>query len=88
MAACAMVSAAEGQLSFTDRIRIDQILETLTRLKVFEPARRGRYFQPAYDAYHGVAEGRQSSGAGKNQNSDIECGNGRNTHRPVPGCVA
>ena len=30
MAACAMVSASEGQVSFADRIRVDQILETLT----------------------------------------------------------
>ena len=37
MAACAMVSAAEGEVSFADRIRIDQIMETLSRLKVFDP---------------------------------------------------
>ena len=37
MAACAMVSASEGQVSFADRIRVDQIMETLTRLKVFDP---------------------------------------------------
>ena len=37
MAACAMVSASEGQVSFADRIRVDEIMETLTRLKVFDP---------------------------------------------------
>ncbi len=37
MAACAMVSVSEGQVSFADRIRVDQIMETLTRLKVFDP---------------------------------------------------
>ncbi len=37
MAACAMVSASEGQVSFADRIRVDQIMETLTRLKIFDP---------------------------------------------------
>jgi len=37
MAACAMVSASEGQVSFADRIRVDQIMETLTKLKVFDP---------------------------------------------------
>lgn len=37
MAACAMVSASEGQVSFADRIRVDQIMDTLTRLKVFSP---------------------------------------------------
>ena len=35
MAACAMVSASEGQVSFADRIRVDQIMDTLTQLKVF-----------------------------------------------------
>jgi tellurite resistance protein TerB len=37
MAACAMVSASEGEVSFADRIRVDQIMETLTQLKVFDP---------------------------------------------------
>ena len=37
MAACAMVSASEGQVSFADRIRVDQIMETLAQLKVFDP---------------------------------------------------
>jgi tellurite resistance protein TerB len=37
MAACAMVSVSEGQVSFADRIRVDQIMETLTQLKVFDP---------------------------------------------------
>ena len=37
MAACAMVSASEGQVSFADRIRVDQIMDTLTRLKAFDP---------------------------------------------------
>jgi tellurite resistance protein TerB len=37
MAACAMVSASEGQVSFADRIRVDEIMETLARLKVFDP---------------------------------------------------
>jgi len=32
-----MVSASEGQVSFADRIRVDEIMETLTRLKVFDP---------------------------------------------------
>ena len=37
MAACAMVSASEGEVSFADRIRVDQIMETLSHLKVFDP---------------------------------------------------
>ena len=37
MAACAMVSASEGEVTFGDRIRVDQIMETLNKLKVFDP---------------------------------------------------
>ena len=37
MAACAMVAASEGQVTFADRIRVDQIMDTLTQLKVFSP---------------------------------------------------
>lgn len=37
MAACAMVASANGNVSFAERIRLDQILETLDRLKVFDP---------------------------------------------------
>ena len=37
MAACAMVSMSEGEVRFCDRIRLDQILSTLERLKIFDP---------------------------------------------------
>ncbi len=37
MAACAMVASADGDVSFAQRVRVDQILETLDRLKVFDP---------------------------------------------------
>ena len=37
MAACAMVSISEGKVNFCDRIRLDQILNTLDRLKIFDP---------------------------------------------------
>ena len=37
MAACAMVSISEGKVNFCDRIRLDQILTTLDRLKMFDP---------------------------------------------------
>jgi tellurite resistance protein TerB len=36
MAACAMVSISEGEVEFCDRIRLDQILTTLDRLKIFD----------------------------------------------------
>jgi len=37
MAACAVVAIADGSIAFTQRIRVDQILETLDTLKVFDP---------------------------------------------------
>ncbi|MCI0654957.1 MAG: TerB family tellurite resistance protein [Methylococcaceae bacterium] len=37
MAACALVATANGKVSFCQRIRIDQILETLDRLRGFDP---------------------------------------------------
>ncbi len=36
MAACAMVAAADGEISFGERIRVDQILDALDTLKVFD----------------------------------------------------
>ena len=37
MAACALVATARGHITFAHRTRIDQILETLETLKVFDP---------------------------------------------------
>jgi len=37
MAACAVVAIADGSIAFSQRIRIDQILETLETLKAFDP---------------------------------------------------
>jgi len=37
MAACALAASASGEISFAERIRIDQILMTLDALKVFDP---------------------------------------------------
>jgi len=37
MAACALVACARGEVTFSQRIRVDQILDTLERLKVFDP---------------------------------------------------
>ena len=36
MAACAIVAAADGEISFGERIRTDQILDALDSLKVFD----------------------------------------------------
>lgn len=37
MAACALVATSNGKVSFCQRMRVDQILETLDRLRVFDP---------------------------------------------------
>jgi len=37
MAACAIVAMADGNVSFPERVRVDQILETLDALRVFDP---------------------------------------------------
>jgi len=37
MAACALVSIADGDVSLSERIKVDQILETLEALKIFDP---------------------------------------------------
>ena len=37
MAACAMVATADGEVSFSERVRVDQILQRLERLQVFDP---------------------------------------------------
>lgn len=37
MAACALAAAADGAPTLSERIRVDQILETLEALKIFDP---------------------------------------------------
>jgi len=37
MAACALAASASGEVTFAERIRVDQILATLDALKVFDP---------------------------------------------------
>ena len=37
MAACALAASAGGEITFSQRIRVDQILDTLERLQVFDP---------------------------------------------------
>lgn len=37
MAACALVASTDGEVSFTEQVRVDQILQTLDQLKIFDP---------------------------------------------------
>jgi tellurite resistance protein TerB len=37
MAACALIAIADGEVSFAERIRVDQIFAALDALKIFDP---------------------------------------------------
>ncbi len=37
MAACSLAAVADGEVSFSERMRLDQILQTLEELKIFDP---------------------------------------------------
>ncbi|HIJ44113.1 MAG: TerB family tellurite resistance protein [Rhodospirillales bacterium] len=37
MAACALVATADGNITFSQRVRVDQLLQTLEALKFFDP---------------------------------------------------
>lgn len=50
MAACALVSIADGDISLSERIKVDQILETLEALKIFNPHEGVELFNDFVDA--------------------------------------
>lgn len=50
MAACALVATADGKVSFRERVRVDQILETLEALKIFDPHEAVDLFNEFSDA--------------------------------------
>ena len=37
MAACALMAGSGGKITFSQRVRVDQILETLEKLQIFDP---------------------------------------------------
>jgi tellurite resistance protein TerB len=50
MAASATVAIADGEVTFPERIRVDQILETLESLKIFDPHDGVNLFNEFVDA--------------------------------------
>lgn len=50
MAACALVATADGDVSFTESVRVDQIVETLEELKAFDPHEAVDLFKDYCDA--------------------------------------
>ena len=49
MAACALVATADGEVSFTERVRVDQIVQTLEELKAFDPLEAADLFRDYCD---------------------------------------
>jgi tellurite resistance protein TerB len=49
MSACALVATADGEVSFTERVRVDQIVETLEELKIFDPHDAANLFRDYCD---------------------------------------
>ncbi|MGJ3261206.1 MAG: tellurite resistance TerB family protein [Rhodospirillales bacterium] len=50
MAACALVATTDGEVSFAEQVRVDQILQTLDQLKVFDPHEGVDIFRDFSDA--------------------------------------
>lgn len=50
MAACALVATADGKVTFVERVRVDQILQTLEALRVFDPHEGVDLFNEFVDA--------------------------------------
>ena len=50
MAACALVAVADLEVSFSERVRVDQILEPLEKLRVFDPHEGVNLFNVFSDA--------------------------------------
>ncbi|MCP5368480.1 MAG: tellurite resistance TerB family protein [Hyphomicrobiales bacterium] len=50
MAACALIAVADREVSFSERVRVDQILETLEKLRVFDPHEGVNLFNAFSDA--------------------------------------
>ncbi len=50
MAACAMVAMADGSVSLRERVKVDEVLETLEALQVFDPHEGVNLFNEFADA--------------------------------------
>lgn len=49
MGACALIAMADGKVSFSQRVHVDQVLETLTELKFFDPQEGAELFSRYVD---------------------------------------
>ncbi|MBT5180349.1 MAG: tellurite resistance TerB family protein, partial [Rhodospirillaceae bacterium] len=50
MAACALVATADGRVTFSETVRVDQIVETLEQLRAFDPVEAADLFRDFCDA--------------------------------------
>jgi tellurite resistance protein TerB len=61
MAACALVDAADGEVTYLERVRVDQVMETLEELKVFDPHEGVELFNKyIYEIQAKPGDGRQA----------------------------
>ncbi|MAF48699.1 MAG: TerB family tellurite resistance protein [Rhodospirillales bacterium] len=49
MAACALVATADGRVTFSETVRVDQIVEILEQLKAFDPVEAADLFRDYCD---------------------------------------
>lgn len=49
MAACAIIATDDGNVSFAERVRVDQVLETLDQLNIYDPHEGGDIFNEYVD---------------------------------------
>lgn len=50
MAACALVATTDGDVSFAEQVRVDQVLQTLDQLRIFDPHEGVDIFRKHSDA--------------------------------------
>jgi tellurite resistance protein len=56
MAACALIASADDEVSFSERARMDAVLESLAELRIFDPHQAVDLFNARLDALQGNRE--------------------------------
>ena len=66
MAACALIASADDEVSFSERARMDAVLESLAELRIFDPHQAVDLFNARIEALQADREaGRQRHAHGK-----------------------
>lgn len=61
MAACALIASADDQVSFSERARMDAVLESLAELRIFDPHEAVDLFDKCVDALRSDREAGQTA---------------------------